>query len=105
MTNYKFQIPNKFKFSNSQNGQIVVVLVLVMLVALTIGLAITLRSVSDVTTSTQTEQSSRAFSAAEAGIERAIQDGPGAAQTSQFALDNQSNAQVTLSSNLPRDHQ
>src|SRR5258708_37498979 len=95
----------KEEMKNHQNGQIVVVLVLVMLVALTIGLAITLRSVSDVTTSTQTEQSSRAFSAAEAGIERAIQAGPTGPQTTSFTLDNQSSAQVVLSANLPRTNQ
>lgn len=57
----------------SQNGQIVILLLLITLVALTIGLVITQRSVSNVLTSSQTEQSARAFSAAEAGLELAFQ--------------------------------
>lgn len=59
----------------NQSGQIAIVLLLTMLVALSIGLVVTQRSVTDVTTSTQSEQASRAFSAAEAGIERAISQG------------------------------
>lgn len=49
-------------------------LVLIMTVALTIGISVVQRSLSDVSTSTKIEQSSRAFSAAEAGIERALKD-------------------------------
>lgn len=61
----------------SQKGQIILILVLVMTVALAIGLSVIQRSLSDVSTSTKVEQSSRAFSAAEAGIEKAIQSGIG----------------------------
>jgi hypothetical protein len=60
------------KTSMNQKGQVIVILLLLMLVALSIGLAVTQKSVTDVTTSTQSEQSSRAFSAAEAGIEKAL---------------------------------
>lgn len=59
----------------NQNGQIIIVLLLTMLVALTIGLGVTQRSVNDISTSTQNEQSTRAFSAAEAGIEAALSNG------------------------------
>lgn len=55
-----------------QSGQVILGLILVMVVALGIGLSIVQRSLIDVSTSTKVEQSSRAFSAAEAGIEQAI---------------------------------
>lgn len=54
-------------------GQIVLILLLVITVALGIGLAVVSRSITDVSTATKVEDSSRAFSAAEAGIEKAIQ--------------------------------
>lgn len=60
---------------NSSSGQIVIILLLAMLVALSVGLVVTQRSITDVTTSTQTDQATRAFSAAEAGIEQAIESG------------------------------
>ena len=55
--------------AHSQSGQIVIILLLLMLVILSIGLAVTQRTITNVSTSSQTEQSSRAFSAAEAGLE------------------------------------
>lgn len=55
-----------------QAGQAILILLLVMTVALAIGLSVVQRSLTDVTTATKVEQSSRAFSAAEAGIERAL---------------------------------
>lgn len=48
-------------------------LILVLSVALAIALSIIQKSLVDVSTSTKVEQSSRAFSAAEAGIEKALQ--------------------------------
>lgn len=69
--NFKFQISN---FA-SQRGQVILILLLTMLVALSIGLVVTQRSITDVATSTQTDQANRAFSAAEAGIEEVIQRG------------------------------
>ena len=56
----------------SQKGQIILILIMVMIVALAIGLSVIQRSLVDVSSSTKVEESSRAFSAAEAGIERAI---------------------------------
>lgn len=55
-----------------QTGQAIIILLLIMLVALSLGLALTQRSVGDVTTATQAEQATRAYSAAEAGIEKAL---------------------------------
>ncbi len=55
-------------------GQVVVMLLLVMVVVLTIGLSIAARSTTDVNISTLNEQSARAFSAAEAGLEDALKN-------------------------------
>jgi len=55
-----------------QKGQIILVLILIMTVALAIGLSIVQKSLVNVSTASKVEQSSRAFSAAEAGIEKAL---------------------------------
>lgn len=57
----------------NQRGQVLLVLILIVTVALAIGISVIQRSLSDVSTSSQVDQSARAFSAAEAGIEKAIQ--------------------------------
>lgn len=67
-------IPYFFKMekNSGQKGQALLVILLVMVVGLTIGLSLATRSVTDVKISSQIEQSSRAFSAAEAGIEAVL---------------------------------
>lgn len=89
---------------NSQSGQIVIILLLIIVVALVIGLSISTRSITEVSTSTKTEQSSRAFSAAEAGIEKGLLDvSSNISGTRQInTLSNQANATVTTSDPLPR---
>lgn len=90
--------------NKNQTGQVLIILLLVTMVALTIGLAITQRSISDISISTRTEQSSRAFSAAEAGIESALESG--ADPTTPITFDeNQSSATVTPVDSLPRPTQ
>lgn len=56
----------------NQQGQALLIILLVMAVGLTIGLAVVSRSVTDIRISSQEEESARAFSAAEAGIEEAL---------------------------------
>lgn len=56
----------------NERGQVVLALILIMTVALAIGVSVIQKSLVDVSTSTRVEQSQRAFSAAEAGIERAL---------------------------------
>ncbi len=56
----------------NNKGQALVILILIMTVALAIGLSIVQKSLVDVSTSSKVEQSSRAFSAAEAGVEKAL---------------------------------
>lgn len=57
------------------SGQIILVLILISTIGLTIGLSLISRSITDVRISSQIEESSKAFSAAEAGIEAALRSG------------------------------
>ncbi|OGE38819.1 hypothetical protein A3E86_02800 [Candidatus Daviesbacteria bacterium RIFCSPHIGHO2_12_FULL_47_45] len=82
----------------NQHGQVVIVLTLIMLVALTVGVAISQRSINDISVSTKTEQASRAFSAAEAGLEKAIAEN---GITTVSLSDNQSRADVQASGEMP----
>lgn len=61
----------------SELGQALLVILLVMAVGLTIALAVISRSVTDIKISRQEEESARAFSAAEAGLEQALISGEG----------------------------
>jgi len=53
-------------------GQIALGILLIMVVLLTVGLAVVSRSVTDIRISKETEESARAFSVAEAGIEEML---------------------------------
>jgi len=77
---------------NYQRGQILLIVVLVMTVALTIGLSIATRTITNVRTSTEEESSQRSFSAAEAGMEKALQELNG----SSGSLTNSSTYQTTI---------
>lgn len=91
---------NSNRSMKRERGQTILILVLVMTVALAIGISVTQRSLSDISTSTKVEQSSRAFSAAEAGIDKAIQNNT--AITTSIPLGNNSAiASVTVNENVP----
>ncbi len=75
-----------------QSGQVVVILLLIVVVSLSIGLTIIGRSTTEIATSSKIEDSSRAFFAAEAGIEKAISSGT----TGNLILGNQSQADVKI---------
>lgn len=55
-----------------QQGQALLLVVLVLVISMTIGLSVATRSLTNVRISSEEQDSQRAFSAAEAGIERAI---------------------------------
>lgn len=57
----------------SRDGQMLLVVVLTMIVALTVGLSVVSRTITNLKISKQSEESQRAFQAAEAGIEQALQ--------------------------------
>ncbi len=59
----------------SQRGQALLIVVLVMVVALTVGLALASRSITNLRNANDDVSSQRAFSAAEAGVERALKSG------------------------------
>lgn len=52
-----------------KSGQILILVLLIVVVALSVGLSVASRNITNLRTSTQTEQSQRAFSAAEGGVE------------------------------------
>lgn len=60
------------KRREQQSGQAGLVVMLIMVVLLTLGVSIASRSTQDVTQSTQEQETSRVFDAAEAGIEQAL---------------------------------
>lgn len=55
-----------------QKGQVIIIILLILVVVLTVGLSIATRTVTDIKLAQQTELSSRAFNAAEAGIESVL---------------------------------
>lgn len=57
---------------NSQSGQAGIILVLITVVLVTISLSVASRSVTDISISKQEEETTRAYDAAEAGIEEAL---------------------------------
>lgn len=61
--------------ANENKGQVILILVLITVVGLIIGLSLISRSITDVRMASQVEQSNKAFSAAEAGIESALRQG------------------------------
>ena len=61
------------KHIKDESGQILIIILLVLVVAVSIVLSLSARSLTDIRTTTRTEQSNRAYFAAEAGIERALQ--------------------------------
>ncbi len=58
----------KFR-SKGKSGQILILVLLVVVVALAVGLSVASRNITNLKTSTQAEQSQRAFTAAEGGVE------------------------------------
>lgn len=63
----------KLPRSTAQKGQALIVILLVSAIGLTIGLTLASRSTEETSITTELEESSRAFSAAEAGLEESIQ--------------------------------
>jgi hypothetical protein len=57
---------------NIMRGQMLLIVVLVMVVILTVGLSTASRTITNIRVSTDEEDSERAFSAAEAGLEQAL---------------------------------
>ncbi len=92
--------------SSNQKGQIVIILLLVIVVALAIGLSISTRSLNEISTATKSEQSTRAYSAAEAGIEKGLQDLQSNITGSRdvSGLTNQAQSSVNTTPLIPKDY-
>lgn len=83
-----------------QKGQILLIVVLIMVTALTVGLSVAARSITDTKTSEESSNSERAFSAAEAGIEKSITALTNRTITGSFTNNSTYNASVqTVSGN------
>lgn len=65
----------KGHLGEAQSGQALLVVILTMVIALTVGLSLASRSITNLRISTSQEESQKAFSAAEAGIEEALKSG------------------------------
>lgn len=78
----------------SQSGQVLLITLLVLTITTTIALSLIGRTTSDESVGRQIEESARAFSAAEAGIEDALRSGVGGTQV----LTSGPNYSVTLAS-------
>lgn len=93
-----------------QKGQVVIILLLIIVVALAVGLTVTTRSLTEIKTSSKGERGTRSFSAAEAGLEKIIQQdplsnlNPNPVAIPQTALGNESNYAAT-STLLPKPNQ
>lgn len=68
------------RFSYRSRGQILLITLLILTVATTIALSLIGRATIDLSMSNQLEESTRAFDAAEAGIEQALKTGSGTNQ-------------------------
>lgn len=69
------------KYLMYQKGQVVLITLLVLATATTVALSLTTRASTDVKLTSQIEESSKALSAAEAGIEQALESGTGSTGT------------------------
>src|SRR4030042_2981143 len=67
----------KVRDVGKQSGQVVLITLLVLTIATTVALSLISRTTTDTSITNQVEESSRAFSAAEAGIEEALKIGVG----------------------------
>lgn len=76
-----------------QAGQSLLIVVLVLVVALTVGLSVAVRTTTNLRTSVESDSSEKAFSAAEAGIEKSLQSNSSAPLT---ILSNNASFQTTV---------
>lgn len=79
-----------------QRGQVLIIAVFILVVALTVGLSVATRSITTIRTAAEEDNSQKAFSAAEAGIERAMTANPGTSITGSF-VDNNSSYSASIS--------
>lgn len=94
---------------NNEKGQVILLVVLVMVVALSVGLSLVSRNIFQLKTSLEDTDSQKAFTAAEAGIEEALQKGSNItgqslgnnSSISQVQITQIRSAQLLLNNSLP----
>lgn len=85
---------NKSAIKIAERGQTLLIVVLVMVVALTVALSVASRSIVSIRTTTEEENSQRAFSAAEAGVERVLQNSASVSNISLGDVNSGTNAKI-----------
>lgn len=80
--------------SNRNRGQAALIALLVLTIATTVGLSLMARSTTDISITRNLEESARAFSAAEAGIESVLKTGIATSETLNQQLGTSYNVQV-----------
>ena len=88
---FKCGLPQSGQAPSASSGQALIIMLLVMAAAITLGLAASRQVTTDIRVSTQLQESAKAYSAAEAGIERALSEGEVGAQ---FEIDTNVTASV-----------
>ncbi len=78
-----------------ERGQILLIVILVMIIALTVGLSIASRTITNIRIARQNEESQRAFQAAEAGIDQALNRVPTPGSTTTISDEFGNNAEFT----------
>lgn len=94
----------KIKSTKSQKGQALIILLLIMAAVLTVTLSAASRSITEIAISTTEEDSLRAFSAAEAGIEEKLLN-PLLGDYPAVALDSSSSYDADVTANIESDSQ
>ncbi len=91
-----------FSSKSLQKGQTLLIIVLVMVVAITVVLSVATRSITNTRISSDEENSQRAFSAAEAGVERVLKTAQDVSSDNKVTLDNNAKFFATVNrSQLP----
>lgn len=83
-------------FSGKERGQVLLIVVLVLVIGLVVGLSVAARTITNLRISTEEENSQRAFSAAEAGIEQLLNSGDSSIPPTDF--DNKTQYSATSNS-------
>lgn len=86
----KLDASTEMRTSDYQRGQVLIISLLVLTVALTIGLSLVVRTITTTRMTSAEDNSKRAFSAAEAGLEQALTASAGTTITGNFASNNSS---------------
>lgn len=92
-----------FRKKDTQSGQAALIALLVLTIATTVGLSLIARTTTDISVSRNIEESTRAFSAAEAGIEETLKSGVASEGTVDPALGVSYNVTITSVSGSTAD--